>query len=135
MRGRKRERWNCDVDGCDGLHHARGLCKKHYASLRHREVRVEQPLKGRDKNLRQCYGLTLDEYEQLAEIQNRKCAICGCEQRPDAMGRDRLHVDHDHETGRVRGLLCSGCNIGLGNFAEDPARLESAARYIRGEYR
>lgn len=73
------------------------------------------------------YGMTRDE--ALAKFGD-KCNICGV-QDGEAGGRHgTLHVDHDHETGRVRGMLCSECNYGLGKFRDDPARLRAAAAYI-----
>lgn len=65
------------------------------------------------------YNLSPEDYDRLLEDQNEACAICGV--RPD-----RLCVDHDHETGEVRGLLCSPCNSGLG-FFKDRVRLLAAA--------
>ena len=81
--------------------------------------------------LRQKYGLSLQEYEQLVEQQDGRCAICGCDQ---PAGRGRWHVDHDHTTGKVRGLLCHNCNVGLGNFKDDPRRLEAAVKYLTLDY-
>lgn len=69
------------------------------------------------------YGLTLDDWDRMVIEQLGCCAICG-----DAPLE--LHVDHCHETGIVRGLLCVSCNNGLGRFADDPARLRAAAEYI-----
>ncbi len=66
-------------------------------------------------------------YERLLAAQNGGCAICGKE----ANG-NRLSVDHDHGTGRVRGLLCQQCNTGLGGFRDDPALLERAIAYLNG---
>ena len=61
-----------------------------------------------------------------------RCGICRtpvCDDSDDHKGR--LVVDHDHETGRVRGILCDPCNTGLGRFRDDPARLLAAASYLR----
>lgn len=58
-----------------------------------------------------------------------RCAICGTLEE-DVPGK-RLHLDHDHQSGRVRGLLCTNCNTGLGQFKDDPERLLAAIRYLR----
>lgn len=76
--------------------------------------------------LRRKYGMSVAEYSELLRGQSGLCAIC---ESPPAEGR-RLHVDHDHETGRVRGLLCFTCNNALGDFEDDPVRLRGAARYL-----
>lgn len=74
------------------------------------------------------YGLTQEQFEAMLEAQGGRCAIC----RTDTPGgRDnRWHVDHCHATGKVRGLLCNGCNIGLGHFKDDPERLLAAVAYL-----
>jgi len=70
-------------------------------------------------------GLTLDDYERLLATQGGVCAIC---ERPPK--KRRLHVDHDHATGKVRGLLCFTCNrYVLGKYAT-PAKLRAAADYL-----
>lgn len=71
------------------------------------------------------YGLELGAYLQMERQQGGRCAVCGQEQTMT------LYIDHDHATGAVRGLLCSGCNFGLGHFGDSPERLELAAAYIR----
>lgn len=73
------------------------------------------------------YDITPDGYLKLLESQSGTCALC--QWKPDR--HQRLHVDHDHQTGRVRGLLCRGCNLGLGHFKDDAARLARAAAYIQ----
>jgi hypothetical protein len=69
--------------------------------------------------------ITVQEYYALKEKQNGKCAICGL-----AFGRRRLAIDHDHATGRVRGLLCVLCNSGIGHFRDDKTRLLAAIEYL-----
>lgn len=86
------------------------------------------PHKYRDDQLKRHYGISLDAYNTLVESQNGLCAIC--KKKPDG-ARSSLQVDHDHETGRVRGLLCSKCNTGLGLFNEKPAILAEAIDYLR----
>ena len=75
--------------------------------------------------LRLKYGLTMEAYTAMLDEQGGACAICGS--APD--GRP-LHVDHDHATGAVRGLLCGLCNAGLGNYRDDPALLAKAIAYL-----
>ncbi len=76
--------------------------------------------------LHRLYKMTRDEFYELVERQGGACAICGEEPTPPK----RLTVDHDHATGRFRGLLCGGCNAGLGNLQDEPELLESALRYL-----
>ena len=74
------------------------------------------------------YGITLEKYNDLAQKQNNQCAICARNVSDNKMRR--LSVDHDHKTGRMRGLLCSACNRGIGYLADDVSRVVSAARYL-----
>jgi len=68
----------------------------------------------------------------MLKAQNRKCAICGRDETATHNGRvKQLSVDHDHVTGRVRALLCGGCNAGLGAFRSDPAALAAAIAYLK----
>ena len=74
------------------------------------------------------YGISEMDYARMLTEQNGGCAICGDD---GSAGRGGvLHVDHCHQTGRVRGLLCDRCNHGLGNFKDDPALLRRAAYYL-----
>jgi hypothetical protein len=73
------------------------------------------------------YGITREQFWELVETQNGSCAICGV--KPESP--TDLHIDHDHKTGKVRGLLCQFCNQGLGSFREDPRNLEKAVEYIK----
>jgi hypothetical protein len=69
------------------------------------------------------YGLTPAAFESMKAVQQNRCAICGEEVN--------LCVDHDHATGKVRALLCRGCNHGLGNFKDSETALLAAAGYVR----
>lgn len=74
------------------------------------------------------YGITLDDYNAVLKKQRGRCAICGSK---DPRGRASFAVDHDHNTGTIRGLLCIPCNLGIGNLNDDPKVLQKAARYIK----
>jgi hypothetical protein len=77
------------------------------------------------------HGLTLDQYHSLAEQQNFSCAICGTIPDDNYGGtHDGFHIDHDHVTGRVRGLLCKHCNVGLGMMKDSSEVLNKAADYL-----
>lgn len=80
------------------------------------------------------YGLTVDGYKSRLADQGNCCAICKSESTGSARTQ-RLCVDHDHQTGKVRGLLCASCNRALGLFKDSATVLETATRYIRNEYR
>jgi hypothetical protein len=63
-------------------------------------------------------GLSLAEYAEMSAWQGHRCAICGRPQPAEPGVADKsLAVDHDHETGRIRGLLCMNCNVGIGSFS------------------
>jgi hypothetical protein len=76
--------------------------------------------------------MNVERYRAMEVEQRFGCAICG---GPPSLKRggkvDHFDVDHDHETGEVRGLLCSGCNTGLGSFRDDPSRLAAAIAYLK----
>lgn len=75
------------------------------------------------------YGIGLDEYERMLEEQQGVCAICGLEQ--NSKRNTRLCVDHCHDTGSVRGLLCDRCNRGIGLLQDDYRILNKASDYLR----
>lgn len=79
--------------------------------------------------LRRRYGITIDQYEAMLARQVGRCAICRTD-KPGGNGGRTFHVDHDHATGRVRGLLCSPCNSGLGHLGDSPGRLREALAYL-----
>jgi hypothetical protein len=77
--------------------------------------------------LKKRYGISWEQYTKLKNEQNSCCAICN-----QKIGENtKIHVDHCHATGLVRGLLCGGCNIGLGHFKENIESLKSAVLYLK----
>jgi hypothetical protein len=78
------------------------------------------------------YGITRDEFEALFEAQGGACAICRTEQLPvsGAFPSTQWNVDHHHESGTIRGILCSLCNWGLGQFRDSPDLLRAAIAYL-----
>jgi len=79
----------------------------------------------RKTDLRKNYGITVEQYDEMLVAQNYVCAICG-----DKDENKRLHVDHCHASGRVRGLLCRGCNLGLGKFKDNVETMFAAIKYL-----
>lgn len=87
--------------------------------------------KGREQYLLRKYGITHADYESMLAAQGGGCAICGATPPEQAAKyRTFLHVDHCHDTGRVRGLLCGEHNLMLGRFNDDPILLRRAADYL-----
>lgn len=80
------------------------------------------------KSLVESYGLTLEQYEQERIKHNYACAICGDSE--ENQPHKRLHIDHCHNTGKYRGLLCNNCNTGLGMFNDDVKAIKKARDYI-----
>lgn len=97
------------------------------AESKHRWIvdnKHKRPTINRNCRLRTYYGLTPEEYESLAARQNYKCAICKIE----FDGTE--HLDHDHSSGWVRGILCKKCNPAIGLFDEDIIRMQEAIEYL-----
>jgi hypothetical protein len=98
------------------------VCRLH----KRREYSRKYPERVRNSDLKANYGITLDDYHEMVRRQDGKCAICGKAETP-------LKVDHNHHTGKVRGLLCHLCNAMIGCAREDLAILACAAAYLYAE--
>lgn len=137
----------CAAPDCDGTfertHRARIYCDRRCmgrATRHRRRLRPDWPEERarltaieaerarrpevKERRLRRLYGLSYAEYQEMFAAQEGRCAICGQTQARD------LVVDHCHDTGRVRALLCGPCNSAIGLLGEDPERIRRAARYI-----
>jgi hypothetical protein len=108
-----------------------GLCQRCAERRRYTdEQTLTQRRLWRFRNYLKEYGLTVEDYFVLLKQQNGRCATCG--QLPEKQAsKSRLVVDHDHETGYVRGLLCDTCNRALGMLGDDLQRLMTACEYLR----
>lgn len=91
--------------------------------------RAKNPEKQHATEIKRRYKLSKEQYEEMLKKQNYGCDCCGEKHNPKKK-RGRLYVDHDHETGEVRGLLCSKCNLILGHFDYNLALLQRALDYI-----
>jgi hypothetical protein len=120
----------------DGLHGQCKPCMSASAALRYvgdrerlltlgREYRRLNNQKRRDAQVQSDFGLSPEAYKSLREKHGNTCSLCG-----EEYTKKRLHVDHDHVTGVVRGLLCFRCNIGLGYLRDSPELLRAAADYV-----
>lgn len=93
--------------------------------------RPEHKVRARNAHLINKYGITIHDYEVLLKKQNGVCAICGGLAYKKNGDVKTLHVDHDHTTGKVRGLLCSDCNTALGGFKDSQESLLKAIKYLK----
>lgn len=139
----------CKVDGCKEKHNALGYCHRHYQQTKygvipkmlvdclHCGLPIEadsyntklhpQCVKPRvdDQRYRKRFGIGLAEYDALFKAQRGVCAIC------NKQSDKKLAVDHDHDTGEVRGLLCGACNRGIGLLKDDAQILHKAIEYLK----
>ena len=96
--------------------------------------RKNNPDKWKSLKLKRKYGITTNQYNQILELQNGVCAICGNLETTIKNNQSQkicsLAVDHDHKTGKVRGLLCSNCNKAIGFLKENIDSFYSAIKYL-----
>lgn len=100
------------------------VCRSNVEKIRQRQEAYKATRK--EYTLQKGYGISVEEYNLKLKEQNGGCQICG---RPPK--NKSLAVDHCHTTGKIRGLLCSYCNVGLGHFHDKPELLNKAADYLR----
>lgn len=107
--------------------YAKDVAMREAARAATKAWQAANPMKRKAQRLKQ-YGIEPSDFLDMLAMQNGRCAICGHE---DLTNRSFFPVvDHCHETGRVRGLLCMNCNQGLGKFKDSPDRLFSAIAYL-----
>jgi len=84
----------------------------------------------RDYFLTRKFGITTKDYDKMLLEQQMRCAVCQGTSTGDKRSKN-FHVDHCHTTGKIRGLLCSACNKGLGLFTDSQDKLENAIKYLQ----
>lgn len=100
--------------------------KHRAAKLRYKLKDIERyKIQLRRQSLKKSFGVSLEWYEMTLLSQNGVCKICGSTNK-----KRRLSVDHCHKTKKIRGLLCGNCNVGLGNFKDDPKLMAKAIEYL-----
>ena len=100
-------------------------CTKYKAKIAHNKRKRTASI----SNIHHKYGITLEQYNTLLAKQDYKCAICGKNETEDVYGRV-LCIDHNHENGKIRGVLCHSCNRGLGMFHDNIDILNGAIKYL-----
>jgi hypothetical protein len=104
-------------------------CQKRYAFARKEGISIKK----RAEHLKRAYGITIEQYDTMLKNQEGKCLICSEFETvidPRTGKVKSLSVDHNHETGEIRGLLCRRCNIGLSYFKESSGLLKRASFYL-----
>lgn len=126
---RTRDNELCSEYGCTRKAQTRGMCQIHYVNW----YRRARPAKVMDTKLKHLYGITLQQYAILYEAQKGLCAICSQQETKikDSGEYYPLSVDHVAETGAIRGLLCSKCNLGIGAFQHDIELFEKVISYLK----
>lgn len=115
-------------DSKTGRYYKRAVCKA--CRVIHARSYIEKPeyqLRKREKSLRKLYGIGVDDYNTLFNNQDGRCFGC---KRHQSEFIKALSVDHHHGTKAVRGLLCSGCNLAIGNVKENASTLRALADYL-----
>jgi|GEM_PF-1822130 len=90
--------------------------------------------RSRRRNIKTCYGITLEQFNQILSAQGGGCLICHSIDGGTRHGRKkRMAVDHCHKTGKIRGILCPRCNLAIGLFREHPGSLQRAFLYLQNK--
>ena len=84
----------------------------------------------RDRNLKYRYGVSSEEFEIMLQSQGDSCAIC---RKEYVKGNNRFHIDHCHDKGHIRGILCHDCNTALGKLGDTAESISRVLKYLEGQ--
>jgi hypothetical protein len=115
----------CKLDYARDAEKLRAQGRQYYVDNKEK-IRAYRKKHHREHQLRNRYGISVEEWEAIFDAQGRVCAICNTK-----TPYRTWHTDHCHDTGTVRGVLCQRCNFGLGAFLDNAANLSAAADYLR----
>lgn len=120
----------CNADFVAGTWNAKYCSDKCYKTVKNRVVKLNPnySFNNHKSSIRQNFGLSIAQYEDMMTEQQNRCAICRIHQSEE---KRRFAVDHNHDTGQIRGLLCINCNRGLGAFKDSDEMLVEATEYLR----
>lgn len=122
--------YNKSSRNTDGL---QSYCKTCHLDYSH-EYQIKNPGKGTDRHYKRVFGIGLEDVKQILQIQNNCCALCEKELTL-LQGRGfatAVHVDHDHTTNKIRGVLCGNCNTALGKLGDSVESIEKVLSYLKG---
>jgi hypothetical protein len=112
----------------DDLKTHKNLTKKHHTSWK-KKNKERYKVWQRNWHIKKKYGITREQFDDMLRRQGFACAICGS---GHTGSKNDWHIDHCHATGKIRGLLCNGCNTGLGGFRDNAKIMKSAIKYLKG---
>jgi hypothetical protein len=115
---KSKSKFNKRIASLDGLQHHCRICSK----KEHKKWHKENP----SNSLLRNYGITIEQKQLMVNAQNNCCAIC----KEPFISTKNTHLDHCHDTGKIRGILCASCNHGIGKFKDSPKLLQRAVHYI-----
>lgn len=127
----------CRVEGCSQPRAKSSPRCQYHTREQQQEGFLREPERRKNYDLRASYGITYEEAKGILDSQGGKCAICQ-KQLEFILGIGKVaqpSIDHDHGTGRIRGILCHNCNHGLGHFHDDPSILSQARAYLLSDPR
>ena len=108
------------------------LKRKEKILAQERRYRASTPERFRRTQYKRRYGITLEQFHEMIDAQGGRCAICCDLFKPAKKTKLTIHVDHCHQTMKVRGILCAKCNVALGLFSDSAERLQAAINYLKG---
>jgi hypothetical protein len=113
-----------------GAQKRRGECKQCSNNVtKNYQAKYPELKKTYDQNhrLKNIFGITIEQYTELGNKHGWKCCIC---EKTETENKRKLAIDHDHSTGRIRGILCGNCNRGIGNLKDSVSLLQKAINYL-----
>lgn len=107
------------------------FCLECYTKHRRESKSGEKPYDKRTCHLDRVYGISKEDYDRMLKEQNNRCAICLSDDPKSPKRVNHWYIDHCHNTGKVRGLLCNACNRAIGNLGDDISNLQRAIEYLQ----